>query len=259
MPHGQRVTSQAIPREQPQGEESVNTSSPQQAGQTLPRQRQHARKSNVLRRHHGQDSIQQKTGKKPAQAKPLQQGTPSQKLRNITYKNQVEERGLVDTNKLTVPAADLVFGLRRLRQLVVVLHVLNHLGQDTGIHVLKRDLVLPVRHVCKTAECRDRTQRKHSVPAQHQNTSPRTSTHQLRFAAENSRAWNKKAPQARAAPTTAGQSAQFGKANEQPHHHPDTQTRCHGGATNLRRTKRHIQPPSREPPTRPRLDSARHQ
>lgn len=178
-----------------------------------------------LKRHNGQDSIQQKTEITPVQPEPLQQGPPSQKLLKRTYKNKVEERGLVDTNKLTVPAADLVFGLRRFRQLVVVLHVLNHLGQDTGIHVLKRDLVLPVRHVCKTAESTDNTQRKHSAPAQHQNISPSTFTHQLRFAGENCRAWEKtRAPQARAAPTTAGQSAQFKKSTS---NQPVTQTPRH--------------------------------
>lgn len=81
-----------------------------------------------------------------------------------TYQNEVKERGLVHTDKLTVPTADLVFRLRSLRQLEVVLHVLNHLGQDAGVHVLKRDLVLPFPNVYGR-EAGQHAQEMNDIPA----------------------------------------------------------------------------------------------
>jgi len=59
----------------------------------------------------------------------------------------VKECRLVNANKFTVPAADLVLGLRRLNELEVVLHVLNDLGQDAGVDVLQWNFVLAVRYI----------------------------------------------------------------------------------------------------------------
>lgn len=70
---------------------------------------------------------------------------------HTTNQHKVEERGLVHAHKLAVPAADFVLRLGDLRQLEVILHVLNDLGQNAGVHILQRDDVLPVLHVC---ECR---------------------------------------------------------------------------------------------------------
>lgn len=259
MPHGQRVTSQPTSRQQPQGDESVNSSSPQQADQTLPRRRQHVQKSKSqkaqrTRQHPTKDRNNTGSTRAPA-ARSTEPET--------AQKNVQEQGGRAWTCRHEQTHGP--SGGPRLRAAAFP-------SACSGTSCTQSPWPGYGHPRSEAGSCPPRPPRlqngrehgQHTKKTQCASTAPEHITQHVHTSAQVR--WGKlsgmeknKSSSGTSCTHNRGPVRTVQKVNEQPTRHPDTQTRCHRWATDLRRTKRHIQPPSREPPTRPRLASAWHQ